>query len=266
MLYRLQNVNISADEHSTTEFWSVYEIYKDNDEVEQELTASSDALSNDDSVASILKDSVVNAEHELYVKGNTAVWTKGIYDEKRNELPQICFTCDTPIQHAFFCSSNFIKNENPDMRRTPANDDGPAIDFGICLIDSHALRVYLPSGEDYVTSLEFTISHVWSTNQCILLQRNITKMSLDSSPIQLPRLFSLTHPLSEMLPVLFRTLNGNISFFMDDYRIIFASNEHNLVLLYDNKSGRHLVAVLRKATAEEKQSVEGICGFEGIKR
>lgn len=236
----------------------MYEIHKDSAEIERELTNDA-SINAPGENASVLTDFVVNAEHELYVKGHTAVWTKGVYDEKRNGLPQICFTCDTPIQHAFFSSPNFIRNQNPDMRKdSKSTREDTHADFGICLIDSTALRVYLPNGEDFFTSLEFSISHVWSTQQCILLQRNISNMNLETNAIQLPRLFSLTHPLAEMAPVLFRSMNGNVSFFVDnDYRIVFAGEEYDLILLYDNKNGKHLVAVLRKANAEEKQSVEG---------
>lgn len=161
--------------------------------------------------------------------------------------------------HAFFCSPNFIKNENPDMRKNvTSSTDELAVEFGICLVDSKALRVYLPSGEHYMTSLEFAVSQVWPTNQCILMQRSISNLSMETGSMQMPRLFSLTHSLAEISPVLFHSLHGETTFFIDnDYRIVFASDQYDLILLYDNKNGKHLVAVLRKATDEEKQEVQG---------
>lgn len=268
MLYRLQNVNISTDD-CATEFWSVYEIFKDNQCVERELrheptnTNASFNTATATGSTTIISDFVVNAEHELYVKGTTAVWTKGVCEEKDGRLSRTCFTCETPIQHAFFCSPNFIKNDNPDKRKREKPDSGIELneqpEFGICLIDSKTLRVYLPNGEDFITSLEFSVAHVWSTNQCILLERNVTSTNIGAANVmQLPRLFSLTHPLNEMAPVLIRSNSGTVTFFIDnDYKLVFAVADCDLVMLYDNKIGKHFVALLRKATAEEKQSVAG---------
>lgn len=268
-MYRLQNVNISTDD-CATEFWSVHEIFKDNQCVERELRHETTNTATNESAgagaaagtAPIISDFVVNAEHELYVKGTTAVWTKGVCEEKGGRLSRTCFTCETPIHHAFFCSPNFIKSENPDKRKrekpySAIINEQP--EFGICLIDSTTLRVYLPNGEDFMTSLEFSVAHVWSTNQCILLERNVTNTTVVApNAMQLPRLFSLTHPLNEMAPVLIRSINGTVIFFTDnDYKLVFATADCDLVMLYDNKIGKHFVALLRKATDEEKQSVAG---------
>lgn len=259
LLYRLQNVNISADE-SNAEFWSVQEIFKDNNQIERELMREKANPARPDSPL-FVSDCVVNAEQELYVKGSTAVWTKGMCEQNSDRpLPRVCFTTDTPIQHAFFCSQNFIKSENPDKRKKTdyEHDDDGQPEFGICLIDATSLRVYLPTGEDYVTSLEFHVSRVWSTGQCILLERKASNATVQDDTIQMPQLFSLSHPLNEMVPVLIRSMNGEVAFFAaNNYVVVFASESNDLVMLYDNKLGKHFVARLRKATLEEKQSIGG---------
>lgn len=261
LLYRLQNVTISKDK--PTEFWCVQEIFKDNSDIESDLTRFGRRTTRP-VTPPIVSDVVVNAEHELYVKGTTAVWTKGVCEERGERMPRMCFTCETPIQHAFFCPPSFIQHENPDRRKRPEpggdeSKDAKQFEFAICLIDSTVLRVYAPNGEDYITSLEFSVAHVWSTNQCILLERNITNPTISTNSMQMPKLFSLTHPLNEMAPVLMRSLNGSVSFFSDtDCKIVFASDDLDLVLIYDQKLGRHFVALLRKATADEKQSMAGI--------
>lgn len=72
----------------------------------------------------------------------------------------------------------------------------------------------------------------------------------------MPRLFSLTHPLDEMSPVLFKTSTGIISYLTEsDYKIIFSDPSMDLLLMYDNKIGKHFVAKLRKATEDEANAV-----------
>lgn len=270
LLYRLQNVNISNEESALTEYWSIREICKDNDEIINDL----EPLANrkvSSAATEITSDFFINSEHELYVKGTTAVWTKGINEDVKNcSLPRRCFTCDTPIQHAFFCSLNFIKSEDPDKRNpkkinnsdTTDNQNnsfwGGKEDFGICLIDATSLRVYTASGEDYLGSLEFLITNVWQTSICILLERSASTVTIDNETIQMPRMFSLTHPLNDMCPMLMKTSSGIISFLTDDdHKIVFADPETDLVIFYDNKIGRHFISKLRKATAEEQQIVGG---------
>lgn len=92
-----------------------------------------------DSSISYMNDIKVNSEEELYVKGCTAVWTRGTGGPD-SVLPHTCFTCESTIKHAFFCSPNFIKTEEPDKRKFKNqpnqlhdNDVDDTI-RGICLI------------------------------------------------------------------------------------------------------------------------------------
>lgn len=118
--------------------------------------------------------------------------------------------------------------------------------------DSKSLRVYLNTGEDYLTSLEFSVSSVWHTKFGVLLEKNASNATIESHSISMPRLFSLSHPLDEMCPVLIRGVNGSVGYFTEsDYKIIFAYAENDLVLLYDKKVGKHFVSRLRTATVDE---------------
>lgn len=260
LLYRLQNVNISNEESPVMEYWSIQEIVKDNVEILKEIEVKKDDSTNQTDASF---DFFLNIEQELYVKGQTAVWTKGINEgEKKCFLPRKCFTCETPIQHAFFCSLDFIKAEDPDKREkktyVPKKAPDCFSDFGICLIDSTSLRVYLPSGEYYLVSLEFLVSNVWQTNAGILLERNASTVMFQSESIAMPRLFSLSHPLNEMCPILMKSPTGVISFMTDDdQKVVFSDVKSDLILLYDNKIGKHFVSRIRKASEEEKQIVGG---------
>lgn len=120
------------------------------------------------------------------------------------------------------------------------------------ILDSKSLRVYLNTGEDYLTSLEFLVSNVWHTKFGILLEKIASNATIESHSISMPRLFSLSHPLDEMCPVLIKGINGSVGYFTEsDYKIIFACAENDLVLLYDKKVGKHFVSCLRTATSEE---------------
>lgn len=83
LLHRMQNVNISSDEEFN-EFWSVREIYEDcyskkkicqRTPAKGRTNSRSHKLSDDS--PNYMTDVFVNSEEEIYVKRNTAVWTKG---------------------------------------------------------------------------------------------------------------------------------------------------------------------------------------------
>lgn len=258
LLHRLQSVNISDD--SSNEFWCVQEILKESVSDEDTPSAAS--------IAHPTIDFIVNAEHELYVKGPTAVWTKGICDDGSGQqrcLPSTCFTCDTPIRYALFCPTSFFQCENPD-KRTPASGQrdcevrnaGQIDEFGICLMDATTMRVYSSTGEDYRTSLEFKVSNVWQTKSALLLERNASTTMVGNESIAMPRLYSITHPLNEMCPVLFKSANGTVNLLTEtDYKLVFSNAENDLVMMFDYRSGKHFLAKLREATADEKQLVSG---------
>lgn len=238
---------------SCTERWCIAEIFEE--------TKQSPDNSRPDS-PTFMSDYRVNSEEELYYRGHTAVWTRGgggggsRSDE--GVLPRIAFTCDTPIQHAFFCPRHFIVSTEPDRRKGAAAKKSTANDqlTGICLIDSTSMRVYLSTGEDYLTSLEFPVSSVWSTKFGILLAKNASNATVDTHSISMPRLFSLSHPLHEMSPLLWRPIGGQVAYVTEpDVQVVFAQPDTDLMLLYDCKTAKHFVAILRKASVEETSLV-----------
>lgn len=266
LLNRLKNVNLSSDNNtSNTEFWCIQDVANDFSKTKENTsTANVDELLNrrDD-------------EHELYVKGCVAVWTKGIYETSmyNRKMPTTCFTCQSPIRYAFFCSNNFFTCANPDKREehqrsrildfdNNSSNQSKKLNeenFGICLIDSETLRVYSPRGEDYRTSFPFPLSNVLQIKNGLLLEKNASSATLDENhSMAMPRIYSVSHPLSDVCPVLLRTLNGHISFVTDArIKIAFTVIENDLVMIHDAKIGKHILCKLRKATQEEKQKVGG---------
>lgn len=254
----MKNVNLSSDAAANTEFWCVQDFNKDITKVDQAIqtTAQVDAtLCSRDN------------EHELYVKGCVAIWTKGCNPSVNRRMPITCFTCDSPIRYAFFCSRNFFTCPNPDKREAhkrrrlyeDADLKEPSENFGICLIDSDTLRVYSPGGEDYRTSFPFPVSNVLQTKYGLLLEKNASSAVIDNTQsVDMPCIHSLSHPLNDVSPVLIKHLNGHVSFVTDaNMKIAFTVIENDLVMLYDGKLGRHILCKLRKATQEEKQKVGG---------
>ncbi|XP_055843307.1 anaphase-promoting complex subunit 1 [Episyrphus balteatus] len=238
LLYRMQNVNISSNDEPN-EFWYIREIYtecrRDSPQTQQYKTKNS---------PDYMTDFYVNSEEELYVKKNTAVWNRGLHTE-RGVLPRMCFTCETPIKFAFFCNQSFLhgtmKKECDKTKLT-----------SICLIDASCLRVYCSNGEDFTSNLEFPVSNVWVTKYGILLEKEAINTIVQNLAISMPRIFSLSHPLDEICPVLIKLSNGVVSYLTEaDYSVIFTTESSDLVLLYDNKMGKHFVSKLRKATEDE---------------
>lgn len=125
LLHRLQNVNISNGD-SSIEGWVVREMVTECSQAPKSFETNGPVFVTEN-------DLHINSEEELYFKGHTAVWSKGIASEDGEVLPRICFTCDTPIKHAFFCPTNFVKTKDPDKRtdKRVVDEEDPV---GICLI------------------------------------------------------------------------------------------------------------------------------------
>ncbi|XP_055586614.1 anaphase-promoting complex subunit 1 [Uranotaenia lowii] len=240
LLQRMQDVNISLDE-SPTEFYILREVYREMKQGEGRMPG-------------FLCEASVNSEEELYVKGNTAIWSKGSNYEGAS--PQVCFSSENPIKFAFFCGSQFLSSKEG---RSESNVKSEALEnasnVGVCLLDSSTLRVYCNSGENFVTSIECPISKVWITKQGILLEKEPSSTVLEAQSINMPRLFSLTHPLDEMSPILLN-MNDSISYLTEsDHRVVFSDEQNDLIFMYDEKFGKHFVCFLRKATEDEKNLV-----------
>lgn len=262
-MHRMQSVNLSMDENTPPVFhesWLMDEVYCG---------------------AEWMTDVTANSDHELYYKGYTAVWTQGVSAENV-VLPRTCFTCDTPIRHAFFCPPEFVREKalgKPVATPANASDGSTAREIpGVCLIgmfcnssqhhqantkhvvcfhsDSMAMHVYLSNGEHFLTSLEFAVSQVWTTRFGVLLEKTASTAQIHTQSIAMPRLFSLSHPLDEMCPVLVRPLIGSVAYLTEaDYQVVFTSSQSPLVLMYDNKLSKHFVSRLRPTTAEETNTI-----------
>lgn len=72
----------------------------------------------------------------------------------------------------------------------------------------------------------------------------------------MPRYFTLTHPLNEMCPLLYKSNIGQLSYLTEaDYKMLYSTLNNDLILFYDSKIGKHSIGRLRLATEDEINSV-----------
>ncbi|XP_075976673.1 anaphase promoting complex subunit 1 [Anticarsia gemmatalis] len=141
-------------------------------------------------------------EEELYVKGCTAVWSKGLISTPATKLTDpehretiACYTIDNPIKHAAFCNFHVdIKNtmlidalnsQIGDVKKNIKIEDTTEhiktkIMPAIILIDSKCMKVYGTDGREYITSIPFQVKKVWPMKYGVLLEKEATTVSQNS--------------------------------------------------------------------------------------
>lgn len=197
----MQNVNLSKDEHFN-ETWKIREVYGPS-----RLTNATEELA-------FLVPATANSEEELYYRGNTAVWSSGLYDDAREKAAsEICYTSEGPIQFAFFCTKNFL-NADYKIEAKPAKNSEMEDIQGVGVIDPSSLKVYATNGENLVTAVECPISKIWITKFCVIVEKEASNTMFDGQTLAMPRIFSLIHPLDDMFPVLLKS-NSVVSYITD---------------------------------------------------
>lgn len=233
LLHRLQNVKLSNEDN--TESWTIYE----------PATKFSDPATEN---ACFYYNFTTHHETELYFKGSTAVCYNG-EQTKYFTSAGTCFSCETPIKYGLFCPRSFAATEPSTLV------DNNTQETCVCLIDTTSLNVYCADGENYTATLDFPVSNVWCTNFGLVFEKDALTTTIgEAHHICFPRVFSMSHPLEEIRPVLMKPLlgAGPINYFTEaEYKIIFTETRSDLVLLHDNKQGRHFICVLRRATDTE---------------
>lgn len=192
-------------------------------------------------------------EEELYVKGCTAVWSKGLIstgpdDSGIQRTTLCCYTMDTPIKHALWCTFysewiQFVGEELWDRNDAPIGDPINCI----CLIDTDTIRAFSVTGEDFRSNLSFQASNVWASKFGIVLEREpSSNATVDSDS----GLYSLNHPLNELRPIVFK-FNAFHLTTVNSHKTIFISADPSIVLMYDFTTGLHCVFLYRRIRFEE---------------
>ncbi|KAL4715619.1 hypothetical protein ACJJTC_006198 [Scirpophaga incertulas] len=132
-------------------------------------------------------------EEELYIKGCTAVWSKGLISTPATKLSAseqretiCCYTVDNPIKHAVFC--NFYININNTMLIDALNsqiaDEKKNIKIedttehiqtqlmpSIVLMDSKCMRVFGTDGREYINTIPFQVKKIWPMKFGLLIEK-----------------------------------------------------------------------------------------------
>lgn len=199
----MQNVNLHKDEHFN-ENWIIREVYQ---------------ATNTNEDLAFLTPAIVNSEDELYFRGNTAVWSSGLFDGGREKASsETCYTSEGPIQFAFFCTKNFLDADFKIENKATKHQDSE-MNKGVGIIDTNSLKVYATNGENLVTSIETPITKIWITKYCVIVEKEASNAVIDGHSLAMPRIFSLTHPLDDMYPVLLKS-NALINYITEaEYKV-----------------------------------------------
>ncbi|XP_059045476.1 anaphase-promoting complex subunit 1 [Achroia grisella] len=141
-------------------------------------------------------------EEELYVKGCTAVWSKGLISTPATKLSAsehretiCCYTLENPIKHAHFC--NFHVNINNTMLIDALNSQIGDIKKNIkiedttehiqtkvistiLLMDNKCMRVFGTDGREYINSVPFQVKKIWPMKYGVLLEKEATPLIQNS--------------------------------------------------------------------------------------
>ncbi|CAH2241616.1 jg3948 [Pararge aegeria aegeria] len=135
-------------------------------------------------------------EEELYVRGCTAVWSKGLISspatkqtgpEHRETIA--CYTIDNTIKHATFVDFHVdinntmlidaLNSQIGDFKKNIKVEDTTEhiereVLPSILLIDSKCMRVYAIDGREYIASIPFQVKKVWPMKYGVLLEKDAT--------------------------------------------------------------------------------------------
>ncbi|XP_049874978.1 anaphase-promoting complex subunit 1 [Pectinophora gossypiella] len=137
-------------------------------------------------------------EEELYVKGCTAVWSKGLISTPATKLsaPEhretiSCYTIENPIKHAAFANFHVsinntmlidaLNSQIGDVKQNIKIEDTTEhletkIMPSILLVDSKCMRVFATDGREYITSIPFQVKKVWPMKYGVLLEKDATPL------------------------------------------------------------------------------------------
>lgn len=108
-------------------------------------------------------------------------------DNKNNRILKCCYTNETPVREALWCSFHLSKPEISSMYLRE-NEKIKVIDLGqknskkneelkncICIMDTNSIKFYAKSGKEYFTALQFKVSKIWPIKYGIILERDLEK-------------------------------------------------------------------------------------------
>lgn len=195
-----------------------------------------------------------DGEEELYMSGQTVVWSCGSGYGARKVYKSL--TLENPIQQVLWCK--FCVSGCKPLTITSYNINKDSVETLSCIsvLDTAGISVFSMNGEEYKVALPFQVSRAWSIKYGLLFERIISDRhhskseTFDKSPI----IFSMLHPMEEVAPVV---KNISSPFGRANYctnvsqEIVFTSSEPSLIVLYHKIEGIHSVWKVRRTNTEE---------------
>ncbi|CAI4230087.1 unnamed protein product [Auanema sp. JU1783] len=145
----------------------------------------------------------------------------------------------------------------PCWSRLSAEDPGEKIDY-LTLVGERELVFYQTEDDHpFYFSFPFKIRGVFAANDCLIIERSwdhlINRAEKTEESIYL---YTLTHPLDELRPVIFR--DGDIT----NFYMLTVSNQvvgsfNSCLLIYDDAKKAHVLYSIRKATSDDCRMISG---------
>ncbi|CAH8828673.1 unnamed protein product [Trichobilharzia szidati] len=200
---------------------------------------------------------------EIYISNNNVVWSHGT--EISDSFPKLALTLNTPVIDAFKASF-FLASLHSGQGFVPhINKDVPGrVQEGICVFESERMTFIDDWGEHYTVRIPCRLADAWALNTLVLLERqpNNCEVTRDmpnaktENPCPLFSMFSLTHPLDEVAPVILKVPLSSggfgIGFVTDvNLKVIGIIPSLNMVLTYHSITKSHAVWQLEKALSQD---------------
>ncbi|CAG9772745.1 unnamed protein product [Ceutorhynchus assimilis] len=198
-------------------------------------------------------------EDELYVKGHTAVWSRGllnsINDQDNGRKVISCYTVPLPIKQAiwstFYSERPMFEPSLVDVYNKVDEASGTPTS-AICLIDSHNIRVFINKGENFVISIPFQIEKVWNTKFGILIEKSVEGLIQEKYSEEGGTLFSLNYPLDDICPVAISHNSTITRLSRTNYKVLYTNNNPSICMVFDTLTKEHSVYKIRKVRCDEK--------------
>ncbi|KAK3093891.1 hypothetical protein FSP39_021511 [Pinctada imbricata] len=202
-------------------------------------------------------------DEELYVSGNTVVWSKGGRDQTRHVIKT--FTMESPVLQALWCDFIIPSRDADPKDSFPGAEPIGEEQEGICIIEAGTVTCFTEKNGEYTAALPFQVANTWKIKNGVLFERTVSPTEITSAKRNSPNqttVFSMLHPLDEVAPVITKTNFGGCpktSYLTDSTQhIVYTNIDPSLVLTYDSMVGVHSAWHIRKARSEESNAV---CGF-----
>ncbi|XP_048246060.1 anaphase-promoting complex subunit 1-like [Haliotis rufescens] len=199
-------------------------------------------------------------DEELYVSGNTVVWSRGGQDGVRSVVKT--YTVDTPVLQALWCSF-VLPHKDVQLDLYPTFDVPGMIQTGVCVVEATNVTFFMDKGGEYVAALPFQVAKMWKMKNGLIFERTLSHAEITMPKKNAPNqtvLFSMLHPLDEVAPIITKTSGGGgspkVGYMTDNTQhLVFTSTNPSLAFTYDTELGLHSVWRIRSARADEQSTL-----------